>query len=76
MRNDHYPSGSVRKLLKTDLVKPPTHTVLKDRLERDKTITPVFFDIKTFDILSSVCMRLIPQEDRLDKIDLPGLLDE
>ncbi len=76
MKNDHYPSGSVRELLKTDLVKPLTHTVLKDRLERNKTIAPVFFDTKTFDILSSVCMRLIPQEDRSEKIDLPGLLDE
>ncbi len=76
MKNDHYPSGSARELLKTDLVKPLTLTVLKDRLQRDKTIAPVFFDIKTFDILSSVCMRLIPQKDRPKKIDLPGLLDE
>ncbi len=76
MRQNHYPSGSVRELLKTDLVKPHTLIVLKDRLQRKKTFAPVFFDTETFNILSSVCMRLIPQKDRPKKIDLPGLLDE
>ncbi len=76
MKNDHYPSGSVRALLQTDLIKPNTHAVLKDRLEKEKIITPVFFDNKNFEILTSVCMRLIPQHDRAEVIDLPGLLDE
>ncbi len=76
MRHDHYPTGSVRALLQTDLVKPNTRAVLKDRFQKEKRIVPVFFDAKNFEILTSVCMRLIPQHDRADVVDLAGLLDE
>ncbi len=76
MRHDHYPTGSVRALLQTDLVKPNTRDVLKDRFQKEKRIVPVFFDAKNFEILTSVCMRLIPQHDRAEVVDLPGLLDE
>ncbi len=76
MTNDHYPTGSVRTLLQTDLVKPTTQAVLKDRFQKEKRIVPVFFDAKNFETLTSVCMRLIPQHDCAEVVDLPGLLDE
>jgi len=76
MRNDHYRSGTVRALLETDLVAQQTSLVLKNRLEKEETIIPLFFDTETFLVLNSVCMRLIPQPDRPDKIDLAGMLDE
>lgn len=76
MRNDHYPSGTVSALLQTNLVREQTTIVLKNRLNKEDTIFPLFFDTETFLILRSVCMRLIPQKHRSYKIDLPGLLDE
>ncbi len=76
MRNDHYPSGIVKYLLQTDLVKENTSAVLKDRLKKEHIIIPVFFDRDAFQILQSVCKRLIPQPNRSNIIDLPGLLDE
>ncbi len=76
MRNDHYPRGTVRALLDTNLVNQQTNKVLKDRLEKKATMVPLFFDSKAFLILQSVCNQLIPQPDRSVKIDLAGLLDE
>ncbi len=46
MTNDHYPTGSVRALLQTDLVKPNTQAVLKDRFQKEKRIVPVFLMLK------------------------------
>lgn len=76
MKHNFYPQGVVKDLLQTDLVKPQTIKVLQDRLEKEHTIVPVFFDEKSFEILHAVCKCLIPQHDRLDIVDLPGLLDE
>lgn len=75
MRNDYYPMGTARGLLQTDLVKEQTRKVLKNRLEKEEITTPIFFGAEAFNILHSVSMRLIPQPERSDKIDVAGLLD-
>jgi len=76
MRNDQYPIGSVRALLDSGLVGEPARLLLKSRLERKDTIDPVFFDQNAYETVRSVCMRLIPQNDREEQIDLAGMLDE
>lgn len=76
MRNDQYPSGTVRSLLQTDFVTPPTRRVLQERLEQEAVMTPRFFDLYSFVTLGAVCARLIPQPKREKPVDLAGLLDE
>lgn len=76
MRNDHYPVGTVSALLHTDLVKPNTMEVLLDRLDKKHSVVPRFFDEKSFQVLHALCTCLIPQANRLQAIDLPGLLEE
>lgn len=75
MRNDYYPSGTVRALLVTDLVQDPAKLLLNSRLEKKETVIPVFFDSRSFAMLQAVCKRLIPQPDRIEFIDLAGMLD-
>ncbi len=76
MRNDHYPEGTVRALLQTDFVTENTRAVLINRLEKQETVTPLFFNDTAFATLRSVCARLIPQPNRSQKIDIAGMLDE
>lgn len=66
----------VQDLLNTDLVNQNTDAILKNRLEQPDNIELKTFDAESFEILKAVCSQLIPQIDRLDKIDLAGMLDE
>lgn len=73
MRDDHYPAGTVRALLDTDLVTAPTVAALRRRLE------PVaghngLFDESGIALLAAICERLIPQGDRAEPIDIAARL--
>ncbi len=70
-----YPPGTVRALLKTDLVTPPTHAAIQARLAPSDAATPRFFDAETFATLRAACARLIPQHDRSSPVDLAGAID-
>ncbi len=70
-----YPPGSVRMLIESDLVTPPTRRALVDRLAAPPVLAPSFFDEAGFATLEAVCDRLIPQPERPRPIDLPGVLD-
>lgn len=76
MRNDFYPSGTVRALLQTDLVTPQTRDVLTKRLERTTRISNPIFDDETFALLEAVSDCLLPQNERDEKIPLAALLEE
>ncbi len=67
-----YPTGTVRRLLETDLVTNPTRTVLEKRLRETDDYQPTFFDAKTFAVLRAVCLRLIPQ----DSVDCAAFVDK
>lgn len=73
---DNYPTGTVRALLETDLVTPPTRHALQARLRQPAVTTPRFFDARDFATLRAACARLIPQTEREQAIDLAGALDE
>jgi len=70
-----YPPGSVRMLIESNLVTPPTRRALGDRLGAPPVLAPAFFDEAGFATLEAVCDRLIPQPERPRPIDLPGVLD-
>jgi hypothetical protein len=76
MQPSHYPPGTVRALLETDLLTPATRAVIQARLEPRPAAEPHFFDSQTFQTLRAVCDRLIPQADRADPVDLAAALDE
>ncbi len=71
-----YPAGTVRALLETDLVTPPTRRALEERLQQSAVTAPRFFDARDFATLRAACARLIPQPEREHAIDLAGALDE
>jgi hypothetical protein len=71
----YYPPGTVRGLIESDLVTPPTRRALRDRLHR-RPAAPRFFEPHAFAVIAAACARLIPQPERERPIDLPGLLDE
>ena len=76
MRNDHYPAGTVRHLLQTDLVSPQTKKVLQQRLDKPVVTEPAFFSKDEFATLQAVCKRLLPQPPkRKEQIDVAGILD-
>ncbi len=79
MPSKSYPSGTVRALLDTEFVTPPTREVLQSRLVSHATATrgssPRFFDAETFATLRAVCARLIPQTERTPPVDLAGAID-
>lgn len=70
-----YPPGSVRMLIESDLVTPPTRDALQARLRTPEVVEPRFFDMAAFELLCAVCDRLIPQPERPRPIDLSGTLD-
>lgn len=72
---DTYPPGTVRMLIESDLVTPPTRTVLKTRLAVPPVMDPRFFAPNSFATVGAVCDRLIPQPERPRPIDLAGALD-
>ena len=69
-----YPPGTVRALMESDLVTPPTRRALRERLGR-KIVRPRFFGGHDFAIMAAACARLIPQPERKRPIDLAGELD-
>ncbi len=76
MSSKIYPPGTVRRLLTTDLVTPPTREVLRKRLEAEADgDAPRFFDTATFMTLRAACSRLIPQPDRAESIDVASCID-
>jgi hypothetical protein len=70
-----YTPGSVRSLIESDLLTPPTRHALQRRLRKPAVVDPRFFSLDDFATLSAVCDRLIPQPERPHPIDLPGALD-
>lgn len=76
MQPKTYPPGSVRALLSTDLVTPPTRAALLARLAPLPSYTPRCFDAQQFGTLRAACDRLIPQAHRADPIDLAAAIDE
>ena len=71
----HYPTGTVRALLKTDDVTAITRQVLTDRINAT-TPEPTFFTVDEFSLLQTICNRLIPQHDRSQPIDMAGGIDK
>jgi gluconate 2-dehydrogenase gamma chain len=73
---DTYPEGTVRALLKTDLVTPKTREVLEERLQQDlESAAPRFFNGATYRVLEAVCNRLIPQLERDQRINIASAID-
>ncbi len=70
-----YPPGTVRALIHSDLVTPPTRRALGERLRRKPTVKPRFFDRHAFGVVRTACDRMIPQPERDPPIDLAGELD-
>lgn len=70
-----YPPGSIRMLIESDLVTPPTRDALRARLRTPAVAMPRFFNAATFETACAVCDRLIPQPERPRPIDLCGTLD-
>ena len=69
-----YPPGTVRALIESDLVTPPTRQALRERMRRQSG-SPRFFDGHAFAVMKAACDRLIPQRERERPIDLAGALD-
>ena len=70
-----YPAGTVRALLATDLVTPPTRAALLARLDGPGEPGPRALDESAFDTLRAACARLIPQPERAAPVDLAGAVD-
>jgi len=68
---DEYPVGTVRALLRTDAVTPPTRKALEDRLAALPVAVPRFLDAAGFATLQAVCARLLPGVS----IDVAGPID-
>ena len=71
-----YPAGTVRALLDTDLVTAPTRAALRARLDADDDYALRFFDEAAFATLRAVCVRLIPQPERAQGIDVATCIDK
>lgn len=69
-----YPPGTVRALIESDLVTPPTRRALSLRMRRPSA-RPRFFEPHAFAVMRAACDRLIPQPERERPIDLAGALD-
>ena len=74
MSDDHYPPGTVRALLGTDLVTSPTASALRHRLPPTAPPTDSVLDADICELLTAVAARLIPQPERAVPIDLGALL--
>jgi gluconate 2-dehydrogenase gamma chain len=71
----HYPEGTVRTLLTTDLVTEATRQALTDRLNAPPR-QPTFFSPDDFVLLDAVCGRLIPQDAQAEHIPVAEGIDE
>ncbi len=69
-----YPPGTVRALIASDLVTPPTRRALRERMRR-QPVQPRFFEPHAFRVIGAACDRLIPQPERERPIDLARALD-
>jgi choline dehydrogenase-like flavoprotein len=74
--NPEYPRGTMRDLLGSDAVTPPTREALEERLARPLSTSPQFLSPLELITLRAVCNRLVPQQERPIAIDLAGILDE
>jgi gluconate 2-dehydrogenase gamma chain len=82
---ENYPAINMHKTIAKEQLKyivenspnltEATRQVYLERLARPQKMHPEFFSEQNFRVLSSVSERLIPQEELMDKVDLPGLLD-
>lgn len=70
-----YPTGTVRTLLSTDHVTEATRRALTERLNAP-AYQPAFFSTEAFALLTAVCDRLIPQEDRPARVDIAAGIDQ
>ncbi|WP_461116383.1 gluconate 2-dehydrogenase subunit 3 family protein [Spirosoma jeollabukense] len=73
--HDQYPTGTVRALLATDQVTEATRQALTERLTTSPQ-PPQFFMASEFSLLQVICNRLVPQDDRTERIDIAGRIDE
>ena len=71
-----YPAGTVRTLLKSDLVTPRTRAVLAARLDLAPKAAPQVLDEAAFATLRAMCVLLIPQPGRENPVDLAGAVDD
>lgn len=69
-----YPTGTVRALLETDAVTPPTRAVLEQRYQTAAP-APKFFTPAQIAILRAAAARLVPQNNRHEPIDLAAAID-
>ena len=72
---DKYPAGTVRALLRTNAVTPPTRKALEDRLAAPPVTAPRFLDAAEFSVLQAVCARLLPGVGSNADIDVAGPID-
>ena len=70
-----YPDGTVRALLKTGQVTDATRKALTERLTAPPH-QPGFFSETEFALLQTICDRLIPQDNRPERIDIAGSIDK
>ncbi|TGE09576.1 gluconate 2-dehydrogenase subunit 3 family protein [Hymenobacter fodinae] len=75
MASPHYPEGTVRALLQSDLVTEATRAALLPRLDT-VPYTPQFFDDNTFELLRAVAARIYPQPERTEPIELAPVVDK
>lgn len=73
---EHYPAGTVRRLLDTNRVTAPTRAALRERMDKPPRTAPQALDEHAFATLRAACDRLIPQHHRELPINLAGALDE
>ena len=68
-RDDRYPVGTVRAVLDSGWVTPPTAVALRRRLQPIAP-HPTLLDAVGTALLAAICNRLIPQPDRADPVDI------
>ena len=73
--NTRYPSGNVRALLDSPAVTPATREVLQARLDA-ALAPPRFFSESEMTTLRAACDRLLPQPERLNRIEIAASIDE
>ncbi len=64
-RDAIYPVGSVRALLRTELLTPATRSVIEARLQPAEETAPQFFSLDEFGALTAACIRLLPADSPL-----------
>ena len=69
----HYPVGTVRAVLDTELVTAPTAAALRQRLSPVEPHLHLLGE-DGMAVLAAICDRLIPQSDRTEQIDIAARL--